>query len=271
MPNWLEIHRGDAPLIVSIPHSGADLLPGMERGLVNPWLARKDTDWHVEKLYDFAPSFGATTIRTAMSRTVIDVNRDPSGKSLYPGQATTELCPTTSFDGEALYRQGHVPNAREITMRRSSYFDPYHAALRAEIARVRSQHAKVVLLEAHTIRSTIRRLFDGTLPDFSIGTNSGESCDSALAGGVETICDSLGFSRITNGRFKGGWITRHYGKPADGVHAIQIEIACRAYMMEPPVIDRENWPASFDPHWAAPVSTALQRIVQFCLNFASSA
>ena len=270
MPNWLQIHRGDAPLVISMPHTGEDLMPGMERGLVNPWLACKDTDWHVEKLYDFAHSFDVTTVRTTMSRTVIDVNRDPSGKSLYPGQTTTDLCPTTTFDGEALYRPGHVPNAREITARRASYFDPYHAALAGEIARLRSQHAKVVLLDAHSIRSTIPRLFDSVLPDFNIGTNSGASCESALAGGAETICDSLGFSRITNGRFKGGWITRHYGKPAEGVHAIQIELACRAYMMEPPVIERANWPCSFDEHWAAPVRTALQRIVRFCLNFANT-
>jgi len=278
MPNWLHVERGEAPLIVSIPHAGQELLPEMERQVVSAWLARKDTDWYLERLYDFAPELGATIVRTALSRTVIDMNRDPSGQSLYPGQASTELCPTTTFDGEPLYRAGNGPNAAEIARRRRAFFEPYHALLQAEIARLRSQHSKIVLFEAHSIRSVIPRLFEGVLPDFNIGTNSGDSCDTALTATVEAISDATGFSRVSNGRFKGGWTTRHYGKPAEGVHAIQLELACRCYVHEPneehwasnTQYSRDNWPPPYDEEHAAPIREALYRILRACIRFAST-
>src|SRR4051812_10031116 len=165
MPDWLRVSRGEAPLIVSMPHTGTDIPTDIEARLTSPWMARKDADWHIEKLYDFASSMGATTIRTTVSRTVIDVNRDPSGASLYPGQATTELCPTTTFDGEPLYREQCELDTEEIPARSALYFIPYHAAIAAEIARLRRMHAKIVLFEAHSIRSNIPRLFEGELPN----------------------------------------------------------------------------------------------------------
>lgn len=137
--DWLEVTRGPEPLVVSVPHTGTDIPADILARLVSPWLARKDTDWHVERLYDFAAALGATVIRTRLSRTVIDVNRDPTGASLYPGQTTTELCPTTTFDGEPLYRSGREPTPPEIASRRERWFDPYHAALAAELARLRAQ------------------------------------------------------------------------------------------------------------------------------------
>ena len=174
-PDWLIVECRDAPLIVSIPHAGADLLK-FEPAFVDPWLARKDADWRLDELYDFLAPLGATVLRTRLSRSIIDVNRDPSGASLYPGQATTELAPTTSFDGEPLYRPGLAPDAPEIAERRRLYFDPYHAALSAETARLRETHKRVALFDAHSIRSVIPRLFDGELPAFNLGTNSGASC-----------------------------------------------------------------------------------------------
>lgn len=269
MTDWLEVHRGEGPLVVSFPHTGTELPTAVAARLISPWLARKDADWWIEKLYDFAPSLGATTIRTAISRTVIDVNRDPTGASLYPGQATTELCPTTTFDGEPLYRTG-APDAAEIARRRADYFEPYHAAVRAELDRLRAIHGKVVLYEAHSIRSAIPRLFDGVLPNFNIGTNSGASCDPALTAAVEAACDASGFSRVTNGRFKGGWTTRHYGKPEDGVHAIQMELACRGYMDEPEgLMTSATWPTPYDEGRAAPMRAALTDVLRACLEFAT--
>jgi formiminoglutamase len=265
--DWLEVARGDAPLVVSFPHTGAEIPPEIEARLVSPWLARKDADWWIHRLYDFAPELGATTVRTAISRTVIDVNRDPSGASLYPGQATTELCPTTTFDGEPLYREGGAPDEAEIARRREAYFEPYHAALAAELDRLRASHGKVVLYEAHSIRSRIPRLFDGELPNFNIGTNSGASCDTALAEAVEAACDASGFSRVTNGRFKGGWTTRHYGRPETGVHAVQMELACRGYMDETPV-EPDLWPSPYDPARAAAMRGALCKVLNACLDFA---
>jgi formiminoglutamase len=210
-------------------------------------------------------------IRTGISRTVIDVNRDPSGVSLYPGQATTELCPTTTFDGEPLYQPGMEPSAGSIAERRARFFDPYHAALRAEIGRLRAQHAHVVVYDCHSIRSVIPRLFEGTLPHFNIGTNGGTSCAPALSDAVEKICSESGFSHVVNGRFKGGYITRSLGRPEDGVHAVQMELACRGYMREPlgPVAEAE-WPSAYDEADAAPMRAALIRVLEACLAFARS-
>jgi N-formylglutamate deformylase len=268
--NWLHIDRGDAPLIVSFPHTGTDIPAEIEARLISPWLGRKDADWWVHQLYDFAQTLGATTIRTTISRTVIDVNRDPSGKSLYPGQTTTELCPTTTFDGEALYRAGQEPDENDIAEHSAAFFAPYHAALSGEIARLRARHGKVVLYDAHSIRSLVPRLFDGPLPNFNIGTNGGTTCDGALTQAVEAICDGTEFSSVTNGRFKGGWTTRHYGRPGDGVHAIQMELADRGYMDEPAEMTPTNWPTHYDPGRAAAIRVALIKILTACLDFAAT-
>ena len=268
-PAWLEIRQGHAPLLVSIPHTGTDIPAHCQAGLVSPWLARRDADWWIETLYDFAAALDATVIRTSISRTVIDVNRDPSGVSLYPGQATTELCPTTTFDGEPLYRAGFIVSEADIAQRRREYFDPYHEAIEAEIARLRASHSAIVLYDCHSIRSVIPRLFDGALPHFNIGTNSGASCAPALQMRIEEICRQSGLESIANGRFKGGYITRAYGNPGEGVHAVQMELACRAYMREPiPDVNESNWPSAYDSAYATPVRDVLTAILSACLTFA---
>jgi N-formylglutamate deformylase len=267
---WLSVTSGDAPLIVTMPHTGVDIPQDIESTLVSPWLARKDADWWVNCLYDFAYALGATVIRTAISRTVIDCNRDPSGVSLYPGQATTELCPTTTFDGEPLYRAGLQPDAKEIALRRSTFFDPYHAAITAAISRLRAKHANVVLYDCHSIRSSVPRLFDGVLPNFNIGTNNGATCAPGLTSAVEAACDGGDFTRVTNGRFRGGYTTRHYGQPGEGVHAIQMELACRGYMREPiKAVVQGEWPTPYADQTAAPMRSVLTRVLESCLKFAS--
>ena len=271
-PDWLAVHRGDAPLLVSLPHTGTDLPPELEARLVSPWLARKDADWWIDRLYGFAADLGATTVRTAVSRTAIDVNRDPSGVSLYPGQATTQLCPTTTFDGEPLYRDGQEPDAAEIAERRARWFDPYHAALDAEVERLRARHGRVVVYDCHSIRSVVPRLFDGRLPVFNIGTNGGAACDAALSAGVAELCRDTGRSFVLDGRFRGGFITRRLGRPADGVHALQMELACRGYMAEPEgAVSEADWPTPYDAAAAAPIRDALHRVLSHCLAFASAA
>lgn len=267
MSSWLTIHRGEAPLLLSMPHSGIEL-QGLEPRLVSPWLARRDADWWIPQLYEFASSLGATIVHTAVSRTVIDVNRDPSGRSLYPGMATTELCPTTTFDGEPLYLAGQEPSEEEIAQRRASYFDPYHAALRSEAERLLARHPRVVLYDCHSIRSRIPRLFEGELPQFNIGTNDGRSCDPRLAAAVQQACAQSGFSHVLNGRFKGGYITRSLGEPARGLHAVQMELACRGYLQEPTgAVHEDNWPTPWDPAHAAPLRDALRQVLQRCLDF----
>ncbi len=267
--DWLSIHRGTKPLVVTLPHTGTRLPSQYSGGLTSEWLALRDTDWWIEQLYDFSADLGATVIRTSISRTIIDVNRDPSGISLYPGMATTELCPTTTFDGEPLYRTGFVLSTQDIAERREQYFDPFHAAVRVEIERLRHKHEKVVLYDCHSIRSRIPRLFEGELSNFNIGTNSGTSADVALVGEIEAICDATNFSRVSNGRFKGGWITRCFGNPSNHVHAIQMELACRGYMQEPDApLSEANWPTAYDPAFAAPIRTTLIQILENCLHFA---
>ena len=268
---FLTLRQGKAPLLVSLPHTGTDIPAEFESRLVSPWLARKDADWWIERLYDFAADLDATVLRTTISRTVIDVNRDPSGASLYPGQATTELCPSTTFDGETLYRDGEAPSELDIASRRSRFFAPYHHALGEEIERLRALHPRVVLYDCHSIRSLIPRLFEGELPHFNIGTNDGASCDPALQRIVEETCAATDFTWIANGRFKGGWITRRYGRPQEGVHAVQMELACRGYMPEPigPVTP-EIWPTPYDPAFAAPMRDALIRLFQALVDWARS-
>jgi N-formylglutamate deformylase len=263
--DFLDIHRGDAPLIVAFPHTGTDLPPELEGAFVSPWLARKDADWWIDRLYAFAHDLGATTVRTRFSRSVIDCNRDPSGVSLYPGQTTTGLCPTETFDDEPLY-SGAGPDQAEIGRRRAAYFDPYHAALSAEIGRLRATHGRVVLYDAHSIRSHVPRLFDGELPQFNIGTNGGATCDPALAGAVVAICAASGMSHVLDGRFRGGWTTRHYGRPANGIHAIQMELSMRGYMAEPDAPTPDTWPTPVDPDPA--VLPVLHHILRASLDFA---
>ena len=272
MTDWLHIRRGSALLIVSFPHTGTDIPESLQPRLQSAWLARQDTDWWVHELYEeIARSLEATTIRTAISRAVIDVNRAPDGASLYPGQATTDLCPLTTFAGGSLYRAGLEPTAAEIAERRDRYFAPYHAALAAEIERLRQLHGRVVLYDAHAIRSRIPRLFGGELPHLNIGTHSNASCDVTLIRAVERACQDPRFDSVTDGRFRGGWTTRHYGCPEREIHALQMELACRGYLEEPlEEITPENWPPPYDAGRAAPLRSVLTKVLEACLEFASA-
>jgi formiminoglutamase len=260
--SWLHVARSDSPLILAFPHGGsevpADLLPAFR----SRWWAIRDADWHIRALYDGLAD--ATCIWTDISRSVIDCNRDPSGASLYPGQATTGLCPTETFDDDPLYRAGKAP---DIAARHDAYFRPYHAAIKVEIARLRAIHPRVVLYDCHSIRSVVPRLFDGALPELNVGTDGGRTCDAALSDAVMAAC--AGRSSVLDGRFRGGWTTRHYGRPPDGVHAIQMEIAMRAYLREPDAApDETNWPPVWDLAFAEPLREQLARILAAALDFA---
>src|SRR5438270_9901235 len=255
-----------------MPHTGTDIPAAVEAALTSPWLARKDTDWWIERLYGFAGDLDATTVRTGISRTVIDPNRDPSGASLYPGPATTELCPTTHFDGEPLYRAGCAPSPAEVAARRREYFEPYHRAIEEEIARLRGLHPALVVYDCHSIRSAVPRLFAGLLPEFNLGSFSGASCAAALTQRIEQLCDATGLARVTNGRFKGGYTTRHYGRPQGGVHAVQMELACRGYLREPlGEGDGADWACAWDEGLGAPVRAVWGGGRATCMGFASEA
>lgn len=266
--DWLTVQRGDAPLVIGLPHTGTEIPDDILAGMVSPWLARKDADWWVDRLYAFAADMGATLVRTAISRSVIDVNRDPSGASLYPGMTTTGLCPTETFDGEPLYRPGHERDQAEIDRRRALFFDPYHAALTQEMERLGAD-GPVVLYDAHSIRSVVPRLFEGELPQFNIGDNGGTTCAPGLTRAVEAACAVSNLGHVVNGRFKGGWTTRHYGRPDAGWHAIQMELADRGYMDDPAgPLDASNWPAPWRPEQAARLQPTLSAVLTACLDFA---
>ena len=264
--DWLQITRGDAPLVVAFPHVGRDL-PPVSPPFRSQWLARRDTDWWVDKLYAFSAGLGATLIHTRISRSVIDLNRDPGGRSLYPGQATTELCPTTTFDGDALYEEAG-PDEAEISRRRALYFTPYHQALEAELQRLRALHPRVVLYDAHSVRSLVPRLFTGELPHLNIGTNGGTTCAPDLLAAVEQVAADSVWTHVTDGRFRGGWTTRHYGRPESGIHAIQMELAMRTYLDEPPAVGEADWPVPYDPARAAELIDTLRETLDACLRFA---
>ncbi|MEN5425404.1 N-formylglutamate deformylase [Stenotrophomonas pennii] len=276
-PPWLEVHEGDAPLLISFPHTGTGLPDDLAARFVSPWLARRDADWWVHELYAFARGLGATTVRSSVSRSVIDLNRDPSGVSLYPGQNTTGLCPLTTFDNQPLYPPGQEPDEAEIVRRREMYFAPYHDALASQIARLRARHGTVVVYDAHSIRSRIPHLFDGELPQFNLGTAgpTGEvdtSCDNALSDVVDNLCRLSGMPHVRNGRFKGGWITRHYSDIPGGVHSLQMELACRGYMAEPAAeaLNSHSWPTPLDDDHATPLRHTLAQVLTACLEFASN-
>ena len=268
-PEWLTVLRGTSPLIVSVPHAGTDIPPDIEQRFQSPWLARKDTDWYVDLLYDFVEGLGGTIVHTAISRSVIDLNRNPSGESLYPGLATTGLCPTETFDGEKLYQDGKEPDAAEMATRCATWFEPYHAALQTEIERLRDHHHRVVLYDAHSIRSVIPRLFEGQLPHINLGTNNGASCMLDLRNVVEKHCRSTPFTFVSDGRFKGGWITRSFGRPLLGVHAIQMELACRAYLPEQlGPVGPDDWPPAYSEDWANPIRDVLRDVLVHVTDWA---
>lgn len=227
-----ELRRGDAPLLISAPHVGTELPEAIAARLTAVGRTLIDADWHVDRLYAFAAELGATMLRARYSRYVIDVNRDPGGVSLYPGARTTSLCPTETFEGEPLYAHGDAPDDAEIAARRERYWQPYHDVLAAEIARLRALHEHVVVLDAHSIWGRLPLLFEGELPDVNLGTDSGRSCEPALREAVVEVLRGSPYGHVVDGRFKGGYITRHYADPAHGVQTLQIELNQRTYLAD---------------------------------------
>ena len=248
----VEVIRGTSPLVLAQPHSGAFLPEAVRDALNDTGRALFDTDWRIPELYDgLRPD--ATVVRASFSRYVIDANRPPDGESLYPGQNTTGLVPLVTFDDQPIWRE--KPDAAEIARRLDQWHRPYHQALQAELARVRDLHGFALLYDCHSIRSQVPFLFDGKLPDLNVGTNSGASCSPLVEQAVTDACAaSAEYTSVLNGRFKGGWTTRHYGDPAKGVHAVQMEIAQSAYL------ETEAPPFALSPDKSARLRALLARV-----------
>ncbi|MBX6322448.1 MAG: N-formylglutamate deformylase [Rhodospirillaceae bacterium] len=241
--------EGRTPLLVSMPHVGIHIPDALRPRLTPAALAVPDTDWHVDRLYDFLAELGAGVLRATHSRYVIDLNRDPSGQPLYPGARNTELCPTTLFDDSPVYRPRAAPDEAEVQWRLETWWRPYHARLQAELDRLKAHFGYAVLFDAHSIRSRVPRFFEGRLPDLNLGTAGGSSAAPELiASAVDAARASPAYCAVLDGRFKGGYITRHYGRPQEGVHAIQLELAQMTYMDEdPPYAFREDLAAGLRP------------------------
>ncbi len=262
--NLYDLVRGDAPLIIDVPHAGTFVPPDIATRLAPAARGLPDTDWHVEKLYAFARRMGATLLVATHSRYVVDLNRDPSGASLYPGADVTELCPARTFANDPIYHGGVAPDAAEVEARRTRGFDPYHAVLAGEVDRVRARHGYALLLDGHSIRAEVPRFFGGRLPDLNLGTAGGASCAPVVqAMAVRILAAAAGFTHVVNGRFKGGYVTRHYGQPARGIHALQLEIAQACYMEEAP-------PYRWDQDRAAALVAVLERLVAALIEMHSA-
>ena len=253
------LHRGDAPLLLSLPHDGTFVPPDIAARLTPSARAVPDTDWHVARLYAFARELGASMLVPTHSRYVVDLNRPHDDASLYPGLNTTGLCPIVQFSGEPVYQAGEEPQPEEIASRVATYWKPYHDALAGELARLHAKHGRVVLWEGHSIRGVVPFLFEGRLPDFNLGTANGASCSPALQQRLMAVLATQDrYSHVANGRFKGGHITRHYGDPRDGIDAIQLELVQETYMDE----------GTFEylAGRAAPAQALIRRLLEACLE-----
>lgn len=256
--NPVETHSGDSPIVLGFPHTGTYLPSDIFANLTPLGKSLADTDWHIHKLYDGLLS-NVTTVRATFHRYVIDANRDPARVSLYPGQNTTDLVPLTDFDGEPLWL--NKPDEIEIEKRCKNFHAKYHQALEDELNRVHKKHGVAILYDCHSIRSNIPFLFEGTLPDFNIGTNEGKTCSHEIEQSVHAICaNATGYTNVLNGRFKGGWTTRHYGRPEDNIHAIQMELAQSTHLKS------ESHPYSYDDVKAEKIRIHLKNILQVLIE-----
>lgn len=255
-------HPGTQPLLVSIPHMGTYVPPDIAARLTDDARRVPDTDWHLDRLYAFARELGASVLQATHSRYVVDLNRPPDNASLYPGQATTSLCPDATFDGTPVYLDGQGVGDEEMAKRRETWWQPYHGQLRRELERLHAQHGVAMLWDAHSIRSVLPRFFEGKLPDLNIGTAQGASCGPELSRRLHDIAQAVpGHTSVLNGRYTGGYITRHYGRPAAGFHAVQLEMTQCSYM-------DEQWPFEYRPAKAEAVQPHLRRMLEAMLAFA---
>ena len=255
MSETYTLQRGSTPLLLSLPHAGSHIPGAIAARLLPRALQCEDTDWFLDRLYAFAAELGASVITPRHSRYVVDLNRPSDNQPMYAGANNTELCPTRFFSGDALYRDGMAPTAAEVQERVATYWQPYHDALRAELARLKAAHGHALLWDGHSIKSELPWLFEGTLPDLNLGTASGASCAPTLREAlVQLLQSQQDFSVAIDGRFKGGHITRHYGRPHDGIHAVQLEQCWSSYMRETP-------PFAWDAAHAARVQPLLRRLL----------
>lgn len=260
MSSIYELKIGHLPILISMPHNGEGIPEDIAVTMTPKALSVPDTDWYKDKLYDFAGQLGASVLKPKNNRYVVDLNRDPEGVDLYPGANSTELCPTTAFDLSPIYQTGMLPSKEEQERRVDAYWRPYHQAIQETLAKMKAEHGIAILLEAHSILSHVPRFFDGQLPDFNFGNSNGASCSAQLMLQIDQL-DFAPYTSITNGRFKGGYITRAYGDPENNIHAVQLELSQRTYMNEPSDVYNEAL--------ANEVKPKLKQLVECLLEYAA--
>lgn len=246
---------GSIPLLISLPHDGSAIPPEIAEGMTPAARRSPDSDWQVAHLYDFARELGAHVLRPRWSRYVVDLNRPPDGAALYPGRRETGLCPTVMFSGEPVYRDGREPDATAVAARVDRYWRPYHQCLSSTLAAIHQAHGHVLLWEGHSIRSQCPMFFEGRLPDFNVGTADESSCTPAVQQALDAHLRSSGVSHVINGRFKGGYITRHFGRPQQGISAVQMEMAQACYLDEAD-------PVRFEPALAVSTQQVLRALLE---------
>jgi len=258
-PEVYTLHRGSTPLLISVPHVGTDIPPDIAEALQPRALQTEDADWFLDRLYAFARDMGVGLIVPRYARYVVDLNRPPENTPMYPGANNTELCPTRFFTGDPLYREGREPGHAEVARRVAAYWRPYHDTLHAELTRMHAEHGRAILFDGHSIQAELPWLFEGRLPDLNLGTASGGSCAPGLRERlVQVLASQQRYSQVVDGRFKGGYITRHYGRPAQGWHAVQMEMGWHCYMTPPHRYDEER---------AAQVQPVLRALAQAMLGW----
>lgn len=259
MNEVFDFHEGRVPLLISVPHDGRRVPPSVRRQMTPQGAALPDTDWHVARLYDFSRDLGAHLLVARYSRYVVDLNRPVSDESLYPGQVATGLCPLQTFAGDEIYTSRRIA-ANDVAERVATYWRPYHEQIETTLAAIRSRHGYAVIWDAHSIPSRVPRLFEGELPELNVGTFGGRSCAAEIERAVYEIARNSPCSAVLNGRFQGGFITRHYGEPVNHVHAVQLEIAQRAYM--------DELSGNFDTEKASSLRGTLRHMLESCIEIA---
>jgi N-formylglutamate deformylase len=258
--DFYKFRAGRTPLLVSMPHTGTHIPDALARRMTPVALTVPDTDWHLERLYDFLEALGAAVLVATHSRYVVDLNRPPDNANLYPGQDTTGLCPVDTFHREPIYRSGQAPDATEIAERVAQYWQPYHDKLAQELALLKARHGRALLWDAHSIFSVVPRFFEGTLPDFNLGTADGRACAAGVGEALLAVASRApAYRAVLNGRFKGGYITRRYGRPNEAVVAVQLELSEATYMDEAaPYRFRDDLAAGVRPHLRAMLERYLE-------------
>jgi N-formylglutamate deformylase len=259
MDDVFRLRQGRIPLVISFPHTGESLPPGLADRFTDDARMLDDTDWLLPQLNDFAEDIGASTIEPRYSRYVIDLNRPPDNRSLYPGQRGTALVPVEDFFGRAIYKPNQAPDASECAARLETYWQPYHSALAVELQRLKALHGHALLWDAHSIRNVVPTLFDGVLPDLNIGSADGASASDAVTTAMAEVASVTAFRKVVNGRFKGGYITRAYGAPLQQIHAVQLEMSKSLYLAP-------SFPVVFDANKKSIVANLLRQMVVAAMN-----